>query len=326
MTVRAQEIQDELLEQAAAWVVRLRADPSNDELERFDAWRSQSEFHARAYEDASAAWSAVGEHATASRLLEMRRDALDRAAPKTGWWERRSLVAALLLVVLVPVLGIGGWRLWQARSTHEFQTARGEQRVIVLPDGSRLSLDAMSRVAVNYTPDIRGITLIAGRANFEVVKDVTRPLKVYAGPRTVTAIGTVFTVEREPREVSVSLIEGRVAVTSSTRAAGTVEMHPRQQIRMTDAGDMTSHDGLDSTQMLAWRDGKLIFDNEPLAKVAARMNNYAATPLEIEGEARNLRISGVFKAGDTGAFVDAMESYFSLTAQHRDDAIELRLK
>jgi len=65
----------------------------------------------------------------------MRRDALDRARPKSGWWERRSIAAALLLVVLLPALGVGGWYLWQVRSTHEFETARGEQRVIVLPDG-----------------------------------------------------------------------------------------------------------------------------------------------------------------------------------------------
>jgi ferric-dicitrate binding protein FerR (iron transport regulator) len=39
-------------------------------------------------------------------------------------------------------------------------------------------------------------------------------------------------------------------------------------------------------------------------------------------EARELRIRGVFKAGDTGVFVDAMESYFSLTAQRRGDALE----
>ena len=44
--------------------------------------------------------------------------------------------------------------------------------------------------------------------------------------------------------------------------------------------------------------------------VVARMNNYVPTPMVVEGKARDLRISGVFKAGDTTAFVEAMESYF----------------
>lgn len=323
--MRAQDIHDEMLDEAVAWVVRLRAEPSAQDLEQFHAWRTQSELHERAYREAASAWAAVGEHASSPQLLGMRRDALDRARRRMHWWGRRSVIAAVLLLLVLPVVGIG-WYQWRSGVGHEYQTARGEQRTIVLPDGSRLLLDAMSRVAVNFTADIRGITLITGRANFEVVKDVARPLKVHAGPRTVTAIGTVFTVERELREVRVSLVEGRVAVTSKGSSTRTVEMHPRQQLRITDSGAVTSRDGLDSAQMLAWRDGKLIFDDEPLADVVARMNNYAATPIEVEGEARDLRISGVFKAGDTGAFVDAMESYFDLNAAHREDAIALQLK
>lgn len=332
MNVRTPDTQDELLEQAAAWAVRLRAEPSTDDAQRFDDWRSQSPRHAQAYEDACAAWNAVGEHATASPLLEMRRDALDRARRKTGWWERRAprvargmMIAAVFFLIVVPALGISWYRL-RMHGGHEFQTARGEQRVIMLVDGSRMSLDAMSRVEVNYTADVRGIKLIAGRANFEVVKDVTRPLKVYAGPRTVTAIGTVFTVERESQEVRVGLVEGRVAVTSAGKSAAPVEMHPREQLRMTDAGEVALREGLDGAQMLAWRDGKLIFDDEPLDVVVARMNNYAATPVIVAGKARDLRISGVFKAGDTGAFVDAMESYFDLSAVHGEDAVTLQLK
>ena len=316
--------QDEILEQAAAWVIRLRAEPGADELRQFDDWRARSFQHAQAYDDASAAWSAVGEHGISRPLLEMRRDALDRARRESVWWDRRSIAAALFFLVFIPALGVG-WYQWRAQEGHEIHTARGEQRVIVLADGSRMSLDAMSRVEVNYTPDVRGIRLIAGRASFDVVKDLTRPLKVHAGARTVTAIGTVFTVERESQEVLVGLVEGRVAVTSEGSSAKPVEMHPRQQLRLTDSGAITLRDGLDSRQMLAWRDGKLIFDNEPLAAVVARMNNYAVTPLVAEGRARDLRISGVFRAGDSGAFVDAMESYFDLSAVHRDGVVVLQL-
>jgi len=84
--------------------------------------------------------------------------------------------------------------------------------------------------------------------------------------------------------------------------------------------------GLDVVQALAWREGKLIFDNEPLTRVAARMNNYGATPIVIEGQAGDLHISGVFRAGDTSAFVDAMEIYFPLAAVRKEDAITIRAR
>ena len=130
---RAQEIQDEILEEAAAWVVRLRAEPSDADLERFDAWRSQSELHVRCFEEASEAWAAFGGHSTSPQLLIMRRDALDRARRQKNRWHRRPVVAAVALLAIVPALGIA-WHQWRSSSEHEYQTARGEQKIIVLPD------------------------------------------------------------------------------------------------------------------------------------------------------------------------------------------------
>ena len=323
--MQTEDSQDKVSEQAAAWVIRLQADPSAIDRERFEAWRAQGELYSQAYELAMAAWMVVGEHAAAPRLLAMRRDALERARRTSARWDRRAVAAGLCLLILAPIAILGWYRL-RSNDVLEFQTRRGEQRVIVLADGSRMSLDALSRVEVTYTPDVRGIELTAGRANFEVAKDVTRPLKVHSGPRTVTAIGTVFTVEREPREVVVTLLEGHVAVTSRDKPMDTMEMRPRQQLRMMDSGQVTLRGGLDPAQALAWREGKLIFDNESLARVVARMNNYSATPIRVEGTASDLHISGVFKAGDTAAFVDAMQSYFALTAQRQEDAVTIRQK
>jgi transmembrane sensor len=313
--VQMEDSNDKTTEQAAAWVVRLQADPSAVDRERFEAWRAQGEPYARAYDLALTAWLAVGEHAAAPRLLAMRRDALERARKTSTRWDRRTVAAGLCFLILAPIAVLGWYRL-KSNDVLEFQTRRGEQQVIVLPDGSRMSLDALSRVEVKYTSDVRGIELTAGRANFEVAKDVTRPLKVHSGPRTVTAIGTVFTVEREPREVVVTLVEGHVAVTSSDQPTQTMEMRPRQQLRMMDSGQVTLREGLDPAQALAWR----------LSRVVARMNNYSATPIRVEGPASGLHISGVFKAGDTAAFVDAMQSYFALTAQQQEDAITIRSK
>jgi transmembrane sensor len=150
-------------------------------------------------------------------------------------------------------------------------------------------------------------------------------MNVRAGPRTVTALGTVFTVERDPQEVVVTLVEGRVAVTSGNQERSLIEMHARQQLRISDSGAVVMRDGLDPVLALAWREGKLIFDNEPLAIVVATMNNYVATPIVAEGRAGDLRVSGVFKAGDTLAFVEAMESLFPVVVLRHPDSIALQI-
>lgn len=320
---------DEVREQAAAWVVRLHDEPSAVDLERFEQWCNRDERNERAFDEALAAWINVGEHATAPKILAMRHAALGRARrAERRWandpWKWRALAAAVCLFVLAPIIGVV-WYMTRPPAEQIFQTVHGEQRVIVLPDGSRLSLDALSEVRMRYTPDVRNLELISGRANFEVTKDVTRPLKVRAGPRIVTALGTVFSVERESADVVVTLVEGSVAVTTRDVPNRHIQLQPLQELRITDSGQVSLRSGIDPVQALAWRDGKLIFDDEPLRSVVARMNKYGATHIEVVGDANDLRVGGVFKAGDTMAFVDAMQSYFPLIVTHESTAVTLRM-
>lgn len=326
MSVTSQPaMDDEVREQAAAWVVRLHNDPSNVDLERFELWCGQDESHERAFDEALAAWINVGEHATAPRVLAMRHAALGRAQRAERKWDWRAIAAAVCLLALAPIIG-AVWYSMRPPAEQILKTAHGEQRVIMLSDGSRLSLDAMSEVRVRYTPDVRNLELIAGRANFEVAKDITRPLKVRVGPRIVTALGTVFSVERESADVVVTLVEGSVAVTTRDLPSSHIQMHPRQELRITDSGQVSWREGIDPVQALAWREGKLIFDDEPLRAVVARMNKYGAMRIDVAGEASELRVGGVFKAGDTMAFVDAMQTYFPLTVSHSSSTVTLSME
>lgn len=318
------EFDDEAREQAAAWVVRLHDEPSAVDLERFELWCDQDQRHERAFDEALAAWINVGEHATAPKLLAMRHAALGRARRAERKWDWRALAAAVCLLALAPIIG-AVWYSMRPPAEQTLKTAHGEQRVMVLSDGTRMSLDAMSEVRVRYTPDVRNLELIAGRANFEVAKDITRPLKVRVGPRVVTALGTVFSVERESADVIVTLVEGSVAVTTRDVPNSHIQLHPRQELRITDSGQVSLREGIDPAQALAWREGKLIFDDEPLRAVAARMNKYGAIRIDVTGEANELRVGGVFKAGDTTAFVDAMQSYFPLAVSHDSSSVTLRM-
>lgn len=319
------EFDDQVREQAAAWVVRLHNEPSSVDLERFEQWCNLDGHHERAFDEALAAWVNVGEHATAPKLLAMRHAALGRVRRAERRWDWRALAAAICLFALAPIIG-AVWYSMRPPAEQIFKTAHGEQRVIVLSDGSRMSLDALSEVRVRYTPDVRNLELIAGRANFEVAKDITRPLKVRAGPRIVTALGTVFSVERESADVVVILMEGSVAVTTRDEPNSHIQLRPRQELRITDSGKVSLRDGIDPVQALAWREGKLIFDDAPLRDVVSRMNKYGAIRIDVTGEANDLRVGGVFKAGDTTAFVDAMQSYFPLAVSHESSTVTLRME
>jgi transmembrane sensor len=81
---------------------------------------------------------------------------------------------------------------------------------------------------------------------------------------------------------------------------------------------------IDAGRSLSWESGLLVFEDEPLELAVDRMNRYAKRPLIIADPAvARLRISGVFRAGDTDALVEGLAAAFGVQARPETDAISL---
>ncbi len=90
----------------------------------------------------------------------------------------------------------------------------GELKVVPLGDGSVVTINTSSRVAVRFTLSQRRVEVLSGQANFAVAKDAARPFIVSAGGGETLAVGTGFDVYQRENSTVVTLIEGRVNVTS----------------------------------------------------------------------------------------------------------------
>ncbi len=327
------DVPADLHEAAAFWAVRLSAEPSVADLEAFDAWIARDPAHLHAFNNAEDALAMVADHSTSPELLAMRSEALERArrVQRQRWiggaaLDRRQLVAAAAGVIAVP-LGAAWW-FSRKPAGQILTTGVGEQRTITLADGTRVTMDAMSRLRVDYSRQLRLLELTAGRAYFEVAKDAARPLRVFTGERSVTALGTAFSVESDPGAMLVTLVEGRVAVLNA-RAAQPIHLQPHQSLQLSDRGAPVLTDGVDAGRALAWREGRVVFDDVDLAQAVARMNTYSRTPIVIEESATgpklaSLRISGVFAAGDSATFAEALKAYFQVSVVRSTAAITLR--
>lgn len=327
------ESEEELIfEAAAGWWQAVRGDASYD-VDAFEAWLDDPR-HAAAFEQVKAAWNSFDDHGTEPELLALRSEVLNRVyrVGQRRWGgvnlDRRTLMAgtgiAAAIVVAVPAAGV-----WMMQQPRKVMTGVGEQRVLTLPDGSRVTVDANSLLKIAFSSDVRLIDLMSGRAHFEVAKDASRPFKVRARDRTVTAIGTAFTVELRETKVSVTLFEGRIAVSddapSAARKPPLEAIKPLEQVVMKD-GDAArpAPAPVNPERALAWRDGKLFFDDEPLSEAAARMNDYSRVKITVSGPVAGLRINGMFLAGQTGAFVEALESYYPVTAEYSADSVIIK--
>lgn len=309
-------------EQAGAWCARLSlGELSSADRAAFDRWIASTPSHSELFDRALQAWQGLSTIAESPEIIAQRADALDalRSANRKrwsrqlamGWQWGVGLAAAVVLIVFTFA------------STADikpdlYETGLGERRTVVLADGSRLSLDAKSRVSVLYRPDSRELVLLDGRAKFEVAKNPDRPFTVAAGGRTTLATGTAFSVETVGRTLRVVLYEGRVNVikTDPRSPDGTIGLVPGEEL-VTDISQAASPSvgRVDALASLAWESGQLNFVEEPLASAVEQLNRYSRVRIVVaDARASNIRVSGVFNAGDDRAFIDALTQVYPVRA------------
>ena len=316
------------LAQAAAWFTRLRAEDAGvDDLTRFQRWLETHSDNATAYARVSESWSFVGEHASAPEIMLGRRDALEdaRRAADGRWrsarprWFKAAVAAACVAMVVASALFI-----WSRAYVGLYTTGVGERRTLTLSDGSVVTLDAQSAIRVSYGSRERLISLQQGQARFDVAQDPTRPFRVKAGTETVIALGTQFNIELVAHSVLVTLIEGRVAVLPDevplSDVSPRIDLTAGEGLQVRQDGKTLRLPRVDVAHATAWQNGKVFFDNEPLASAAERINRYASERILVDPSAANFAISGVFNAGDARAFIEAVTAYFPVRAAQSDGA------
>lgn len=298
------------------WVARLgAADAGPGDAEAFDAWCAQEPGRRAAYRELRRLHDTV---------RQLRGDDLVRAASRRAlaqttrrrrmrrWVFGGAAVAASLLVV-VPV-----GRYYLDAPTVAGYATQDRVATMRLPDGTRVVLDAQSRVSIRFDRGVRRVELANGRAQFQVASaDV--PFEVRAGDVVVHDIGTTFQVARQADGTHVALLDGQVSVRG--RDETVVKTLARgEAIRIGVDGDMGPVDRLEPAQTEGWTHGHLVFRGERLADLLATMNRYAPVKIALADERLGeLRISGNFHAGDQDALVAALAAGWRLRAERRAD-------
>lgn len=217
-----------------------------------------------------------------------------------------------------------------------FATGIGEKSTIVLLDDSEVTLNADSQLEVAFDDSQRTLTLIRGQAYFKVAKDEARPFVVLVNDRRIIAIGTEFDVRfREEGRVDVTLVEGRVDIelTSGNPSKPTdaekiekLTLKPGEKLIDTSvsAPSIASTKVSDET---SWMTGRLIFRDTPLPDAIREVNLYSSRQIALAPDARlnGMKISGVFRAGRSYTFLDALQAAHPLQASEISET-EVRLE
>ena len=201
----------EIASEAAVWVARLHGPDRTKSMEREClAWQARSAAHRLAFERCTDTWQDVAgltlsTYATAARLQMP-----DRPEARSN--TRRAALSS----AVVASAALLAWRPWAHDKVYD--TGIGEQRVVVLVDGTRMTLNTATSVSVSLTKTRRSVSVLHGEALFEVAKDPDRPFLVQVADASVVATGTSFLVRStsdgniNADAFGVTLIEGQVIV------------------------------------------------------------------------------------------------------------------
>jgi transmembrane sensor len=317
--------------EAADWYARLRAENVTElDAVRFRAWIAGDPERRREFEAIDEFWNDLGAIENSPEVLRERaaiarrralslKPAIAPEATRSTYNRKRvwAVAAAVLLVV-------GTLLLVQRQTTDRYVTSIGEQRSVPLADGSVVSLNTATEIRLHFSADRRGVELVSGQANFEVAKDASRPFVVTAGGSEVRAVGTQFDVYKTVDKVTVTLIEGKVAIKEAPVEAGasTVEVNlaAGEQLSYETKTGAVRRASADIPRVSAWRARKLDFSDTPLADAIAEANRYSRVQIELDApELQGARISGTFVAGRNDLFVEGLQTYFQLNVDHPAD-------
>jgi transmembrane sensor len=304
----------EIKAEAAAWLARLHAEDRDSVDEAaFRAWLATSPAHATAFEAVDRMWSDVG------GLGDFRM--ARRAQPRPGETRMASRRALLAGVGLLAVTG-GSALFWRSASAKVYETEVGEQKHVALDDGSQLFLDAQTRISVSFSETARTVDMQYGRANFRVVPDLKRPFIVEAAEHRIVATRCNFDVRCEDGKVQVVLIHGEADVKASSGGNGQGE-RLRAGDRLVASNEVQKLDKPDLTHVLAWQTGYEVFDKEDLAQAVDEMNRYSTAKLAVDPSVAGLKVSGVYRVGDNGAFARSLAKLLPIAVRQSGDTLML---
>lgn len=266
------------------------------------------------------------------------------ATSRPSFFRRKGFMAmALVIALLVTVAGV----FYTTPSTvktakapalpvaSEVSTRYGSKSNIVLPDGTKVSLNAGSKLTYdkNFGESVRNVQL-TGEAYFDVVHNAEKPFVIHTKAMEIKVLGTEFNVKSYPDEntTEASLIRGSIEVTLKDKRAEKIIMKPNEKLVVSnDISEVepsivaktrklvpstplinlghVNYFSLDSTILeTSWVNNRLVFEDESFEQVATRMSRWYGVEFEFEDtRIQNLRFTGNFRNETVDEALKAMQ-------------------
>lgn len=228
---------------------------------------------------------------------------------------RRWKVAA----VIILLLGVGGAasQFFYNRTQHStlssmnttVQTERGQTSKVILPDSTVVYLNSATKLVYsnNFLVENRNVK-VDGEAYFKVFKDKEHPFLVNCNDIQVKVYGTEFNVctDTNDKMVDVILDQGRVELLHNNGKFNNTVLKPGERAQFNETNNQLTVEQVDSYKYTSWRDGVLIFEDEPMDEVFKKLESWYDINIDVKNnEIYNLKFNATI-------LDESLEDLFSL--------------
>ncbi len=334
-------------EEAALWVVRMEQQALSDQdTQELKSWLKASLAHAQIFRETVEVFGRADILMVLSELLllEPVKESQSRKRLRRPYF----LAAAAGVMALVTTLSVLTWQGVSnpvdndRRDMASYETEVGGRKVVVLSDGSTITLNTNTLLDIRFDEHFRRLVLNRGEAYFEVAKNLDRPFIVYAGDGQTTAVGTAFSVYKRQDVVEVTVTEGKVTVQSDWATLDALPASPMDDA-LSDGGSPITAVLVQSGQVaiydddkiiapvatveppvmvrkLIWQQGMLGFEAEPLEDVIAEFSRYSQLEIIIaDDQLKAVKVDGYFKSDDIIGMLNSLQYNFGIETTRLDD-------
>lgn len=289
-----------VVDEALEWFVLLRnTTPDPATKAKFDQWIATSSLHSQHYHELEEMWGTpVFKRAVQSLPVTpaIQHHAKRRAM---GWINGFTAIAA------AAVIAVGIWQYpalmlrWEA----DYLTATGDRSVVTLPDGSVMTLDTASAVAIDFNAGKRHVKLLQGEAFFDVKPDPVHPFRVAGSYGEVEVRGTGFSVRTDNDADRVVLEHGLVQVSRVNDKVDKADLQPGEMVFASKVS-LSAVSAADLSTALAWREGRLIFEGQKFSHVLNELQRYYnGTVIVVDHRYDQLAVTGNYRLDNVEAAI-----------------------
>jgi len=277
----------------------LAGEVSTDEIIELQKWLGASKDNLLSFQQLKNIWD-NSEHYADEKMINVEKafnminKRITFKSPVTNFWYYWKKIAAVLLIPLV--LGnllyfsfcAKNYSKNQEPIYNELFAAFGTRSALKLSDGTAVWLNSGS--SIKYPDRFIGnnrTVFLKGEAYFEVESDIKKPFIVETSSLSVKATGTKFNVSGydSDNEAEVTLVSGKVEVctTDDKNNIRSSKLNINQHLSFNKVDGTTSISDEDTYKYISWKDGKLVFRNEPFSQVAKKISQVFNIDIELQG-------------------------------------------